>query len=348
MTEEPGNRPPEAPEADAGEQPTPDTASGRFKRLAAAFAVVGTFFGPLLSLKDAGLDRRAAWAVSLLVFALLFCAVYYPRRRSPAEPQPSLARRAIPLAVALCVVTLSGVIAWPEVFRSGAGAEPVVAHHADPPHSPLPTTASAPTTATNGPPAEAPSSTSTGPADAATADTSAGAGTGGRGTAGGTFADPAAGTTGDGSGGSSGLRGSGASGGSGTSPQVPPSATTTSAKATVRYTGSFSLDVSHEAYDLDQIPPQAYGPNNTLAVGDDSIDVVVPNGAKGAYWTAQQAPTRRQCQDAVARTNPSVDSFTAPRPGLMFCVMTYGGRYGFVRVNSAAPKNYDITATIWE
>lgn len=113
----------------------------------------------------------------------------------------------------------------------------------------------------------------------------------------------------------------------------------------VRYQGEFRLSAAQESVDLDQNPPEAYGPTNELSVDDHRIWTVPPDTSGVAV---SGSPTRAQCENAVDRANPPAEYFDNPRTGDLFCVRTSDGRYALVRVVSAGTKDFTLSLTVWD
>jgi hypothetical protein len=133
-----------------------------------------------------------------------------------------------------------------------------------------------------------------------------------------------------------------------TVPSTTPASASSSVPVVAGYTATFIMNAARESWDLDQHPFHDYGINTLSVQGEaDAIGVVTSNGAAAAYWTGRGDPTRAQCQSTVGPADSRLDLIDHPTAGMVFCLKTAGGRYGFARVTTAAPADYTLTATIW-
>jgi len=129
-----------------------------------------------------------------------------------------------------------------------------------------------------------------------------------------------------------------------------PGHTTTTAGA-VYYSGDLTYDGSSsgQAYDLDYNTPAPFGPNNTLMLNTNEIDVVVvPHGAKAApSWIASSLPDKQRCVNLLAQAPGDFPGiYQNLTLGTTFCFQTAAGRYGALRVIDAS-THYTVSVVVW-
>ncbi|MGW1080233.1 hypothetical protein [Kitasatospora sp. NPDC002522] len=91
-----------------------------------------------------------------------------------------------------------------------------------------------------------------------------------------------------------------------------------------------------------------YGPNNTLNLLANEIDVVLSNGAKAAPpSTAPSLPDRQRCIDELAQAPGDFPGiYQGPTAGTTFCLQTAAGHYAAARVTDTS-AHYAITLVVW-